>query len=166
VRVYLPATIPLLKQWLAAGQASAAGPAFAVTPALREWYFEADLDELEHAAQSAAATGALRLLAADPGAPPRRIVVATDIDEGSVTPAPDGGRAAVTLSAPVPQSRWGSALVDVADAADAVRAGAASVTAADAGDDDAQFDVDEADSHELGWYAVQELRYLVEEDTG
>jgi len=166
LRVYVPATVPLLAQWLAAGQATATAPAFAVTPTLREWYYEADIDELEHAAQSAAAVGALRLLAADPAAPSRRIVIAADLDEGGWSPDPDSGRAAVRLAGPVPMARWGSALVDDAGAADVVRSAAAQVLAADAGDEDAQFEVDEAESYELGWYAVQELRYLVEEGDG
>jgi hypothetical protein len=36
----------------------------------------------------------------------------------------------------------------------------AGLDAAARGDDDAQFALDEAQAHELGWYAVQELRYL------
>jgi hypothetical protein len=41
VRVYLPATLPLLRSWLDAGRATGA-TAYAVTPALREWYREAN----------------------------------------------------------------------------------------------------------------------------
>lgn len=165
MRVYLPATLPRLAGWLEANQAQldAAGPgrlAFSVTPALREAYRDADLDELEHAAQLAAAAGALELLAADPGAPPRRLVVAADLDDSEVSPAPDLGRAAVTVTGAVPVARWASALVDAPDAAAAVVAAIGSIDAARAGDDDARFALDEAESHELGWYAVQELRYL------
>lgn len=163
MRVYLAATIPLLAQWLGAGEASPETAAFAVTPALREWYFEADIDELEHAAALAAGVGALRLLAADPSALARRVVIAADLDDAAIRPDPDAGRAAVRLAGPVPIKRWGSGLVDATDAAAVVRAAASAVVAADAGDDDAQFAVDEAQAHDLGWYGVQELRHLVGE---
>ncbi|MBV9872781.1 MAG: hypothetical protein JO214_19370 [Frankiaceae bacterium] len=162
MRVYLPATLPLLRQWLVADAAAVSGPAFAVTPELREWYFEADLEELEHAAQTAAATEALRLIAADPAAAPRRIVIAADVDDGAVSPDPTAGRAAVAVSGPIPRARWGSALVDDETAAPVVRSGAARITAADAGDADAQFEVDEVEAHELGWYAVQELQVFAQ----
>jgi hypothetical protein len=167
VRLYLPATLPRLARWLEAGEAGldADGPgdlAFAVTPALREWYYEADLDELEHVAQLAAAAGALELLAADPAAPRRRLVIAADVDEVLISPAPGRGRAAVTTGVTIPRKRWSSALVDDLDAAGAVEAAVANLAAASAGDDDAQFAVDEAQAHELGWYAVQELRYLLD----
>jgi hypothetical protein len=167
VRVYLPATLPLLTQWLAAGEATMAATApgdlgYAVTPTLREWYREADLDELEHAAQLAAAAGSLELLAADPAAPPRRIVVAADVEDSAVSPAPERGRACVRVAGPVAVARWGSGLVDDDGAAAVVEPAAQAVAAAAAGDDDAQFMLDEADAHELGWYAVQELRRLAE----
>jgi hypothetical protein len=167
VRVYLAATLPLLAEWLTAGEATLAeiGPgsvAYAVTPGLREWYREADLDELEHAAQVAASVGALELLAAQPQAPRRRVVVAADVAEGGGTPAaPDLRRAAIRLAGPVPVSGWGSALVDDAAAGPVVEAAVASLAAAAGGDDDAQFALDEAEAYELGWYAVQELRDLL-----
>lgn len=44
----------------------------------------------------------------------------------------------------------------------AVAAAADAVVAAELGSDDAQFVVDEADGHELMWYAAQELDALVE----
>jgi uncharacterized protein DUF6912 len=165
MRVYLPATLPRLAGWLGAGQAEldAVGPgavAFMVTASLREWYYDADLDELEHAAQLAAAEAALALLAADPAAARRRVVIAADADEVTVTPLAGQGRAAVAISVPVPVARWASALVDDPGSAPAVEAAVRSLDAARAGDDDAQFVVAEAEAHELGWYAVQELRYL------
>jgi hypothetical protein len=170
VRVYLPATLPLLAQWLAAGEAVPAAiiaggdaadtPAYAVTPVLREWYFDGDAEELEHAAQRAAAHGSLALLALDSQAPRRRAVLAVDVDDADARPAPTLGRAAVTLAGPVPRSRWASALLDEAETADVVAAAITALGPAAAGDGDAQFDLDEADAHDLGWYAVQELPHL------
>jgi hypothetical protein len=167
VRVYLPATVPLLTMWLAAGQImpvdgepGTESVAYAVTPTLRESYFEADLDELEHAAQIAASIGSLELLAADPVAPRRRVVVAVEVGDHFVTPDPLRGRAVVRLVGAVPIANWASALVDDPAADDVVEAAIAGLQQAAAGDEDAQFAIDEAEAHELGWYAVQELRHL------
>ena len=52
--------------------------------------------------------------------------------------------------------------VDGPDAEDAVRAAAEVVDAADLGDPDAEFALGEAEDHELAWYAVQELPFLLE----
>jgi hypothetical protein len=161
VRVYLPATLPMLEGWLAADSAEPGAKAYAVTPALREWYREADLDELEAAAQVAASVGSLELLAADPQAPRRRVVVAVEVSDSAVEPVVALGRSAVTLAAPIPFGRWASALVDGPDAVAVVSAAIASLPRAAGGDPEAQFDLDEAEGHELGWYAVQELRFLV-----
>jgi hypothetical protein len=43
-----------------------------------------------------------------------------------------------------------------------VRGAVEALPAADAGDEDAKFTVDGAEGHELGWYATQELSYLVQ----
>jgi hypothetical protein len=155
VRVYLPATLPQLRAWRDAGVASA-DAAYAVTPSLREWYRDGDAEELEYAATLAAATAALSLLAADPSAPRRRVVLAADVPDAEARPAADE-RAGVRLAAPVPLAQWASALVDDADASDTVAAGVAALDAAAAGDPDAEFALDEAAARELGWYAVQEL---------
>jgi hypothetical protein len=87
MRVYLPATLPALA---AALEAAEIGPApmqaFTVTPALREWYAQADLEELEYAALNHAARASLWLLLANPDAPGRRVVLAADV------PAEQAGR--------------------------------------------------------------------------
>jgi hypothetical protein len=135
---------------------------YAVTPALREWYVEGDLEELEYAATSAAARASLRMVG---DGVPRRVVLAAELPEAQVHPSGtpvDEDRAAVRLEAPVALSLVESALVDDPDAADDVRAAVAALPAADAGDDDATFVVDGAEDHELGWYAAQELAVLVE----
>jgi hypothetical protein len=160
VRVYLPATLPLLAAWLDAGEAVAT-TAYAVTPTLREWYHEADLDELEHAAQVDASVGSLSLLAADPAAPRRRVVLAVEADDSAIRPATEHGRAVVTVNGPLPLAKWASALIDDPEVAAVVTAAIAALVPAAAGDDDAQFALDEAEAHELGWHGVQELRYLV-----
>jgi hypothetical protein len=165
MRVYLPATLPILEHWLAAGEAAPADGGtvalvYAVTPSLRESYHDADLDELEYAAQVDASVGSLRLLAAQPGGEPRRVVVAADVDDVLVTPDGQQGRAAARLAGSVPVARWASALVDGPDTADVVAAAVAALPSAGSGDDDAQFALDEAEACELAWYAVQELPQL------
>jgi hypothetical protein len=162
MRVYLPTTLTALACLLRTG---AIGPApvrgFAVTPALREWYASGDLEELEYVAMAHAARASLRLLADDPQAPRRRVVLAADVADGQI--GHDGGFDEPTLvevRAPVTVDQIVSAHVDdllaVADIAEA----AAALPAAGQGDDDAQFAVDGAEGHELLWYASQELGFL------
>ena len=159
MRVYLAATLPLLQQWLAAGQAPP-GAAQAVTPSLREWYREGSEEEMEYVAQLAAGRAALDLLDADPDARRLRVVVAADVADLDVAPDPDSGRSAVVVGVPLPTTSWASALIDEEDAESIVSAAVAALGAAVAGDDDAMFALDEAASRELGWYAVQELSQL------
>jgi uncharacterized protein DUF6912 len=159
VRVYLPATLPLLRRWLDAGQAPP-GRAFAVTPSLREWYREGDQEEMEYVAQLAAGRAALDLLDADTAARRLRVIVAADVADPDVAVDSSAGRSAVVVGAPVPVSAWASALVDEEDAEAVVSAAVTALGAAAAGDDDAAFALDEAASFELGWYAVQELPHL------
>ncbi|MBL0781655.1 hypothetical protein G6541_33145, partial [Streptomyces albidoflavus] len=90
MRVYVPLTLPALAQAHRAGELGP-GPltAYAVTPGLREWYVSDDIEELEYAALTRAAHGSLRLLAADPDAVRKRVVVAVDIADGAVHANPD-----------------------------------------------------------------------------
>lgn len=181
MRVYLPSTPAGLAAVLAAREAGPAPlRAYAVTPALREWYAGGDLEELEYAAMTAAARASLRLLAADlaadsaaphgpaaDGPGPRRVVLAAEMPDavvrwasGDAALGDDGERALAEVTAPVPWKRIASGHVDDAAAAVDVRAAALALAAADAGDDDARFTVDGAEGHELLWYATQELADL------
>jgi len=166
MRVFLAATLSALAQALKAGQVgdgSGPLPGFAVTPALREAYASGDTEELEYAAMTEAARASLRLLAGDPAAPSRRVVLAAEIPAEQVSWDPrDGEPARVVIRTPVTVDLVASAHVDGADAGADVRRAAAALPAADAGDEDAQFTVDGAEGHELGWYAAQELSYLAE----
>jgi hypothetical protein len=161
MRVYLPATLPLLREWLDAASASPLGVAYGVTPALREWYREGDIDELEHSASLLAAAVSLDLLAADPAAASRRVVLAVDVDDAQVTPDQDE-RGALRLTEPIPLKRWGSALIDEADAPAAVQTAVAVLRDRSASVDDVEFAVGAAEDVDLGWHAVQELRYLLD----
>ncbi|MGH8893843.1 MAG: DUF6912 family protein, partial [Actinomycetes bacterium] len=99
MRVYVPLTLPALAAALETGVIESP-VAYAVTPALREWYTEGDQEELEYTATTVAARMSLRRLAGLPGAP-RRVVVAADVPDAGARPAPDIDRAAVRLSDPV-----------------------------------------------------------------
>jgi hypothetical protein len=134
---------------------------YAVTPALREWYSSGDIDELEYVAMMHAARESLRLLAADPEAPRRRVVLAVDVADPSIVA--DSGfdePGLVRINRPVLIRDVASGLVDDDDAAPDLADAIAALPNADAGDEDAQFVVDGADGHELQWYATQELADL------
>lgn len=168
MRIYLPTTLPGLAVFARCGVVEPAPvDAFAVTPALREWYFHGDLEELEYAAMTAAARQSLRLLAEaspeDTDVPPRRVVVAADVPDADVAPSgqPDSEPAAVRVSAAVPFTSVVSAHVDDVHAEPDVAAAVRALPEADAGDDDAAFTVEGAEAHELAWYAVQEIPDLV-----
>ncbi|MCU1590686.1 MAG: hypothetical protein JWP11_1942 [Frankiales bacterium] len=137
-------------------------PGFAVTGALREWYAEGDQDELEYAALTLAARASLRLLDVDPDAPPRRVVVVADVADPAVIPAPALDRGAVTVGATVRLADVRSLHVDDPDAEPDVRAAVEAVIAADLGSEEAVFVMEQAEGHELQWYATQELGPLLE----
>ncbi|MEV0642989.1 hypothetical protein AB0I77_50440 [Streptomyces sp. NPDC050619] len=167
MRVYVPLTLPGLAEAYKTGLLGT-GPfvAYAVTPALREWYLSDDIEELEYAALNRAALASLRLLAADAGATRRRVVVAADVPEGAAIADPDRALDPVVLgevrvAGDVPLAKAASVHVDSDDAEADVTAAAEALEAADGGDDDAQFVVDGAEDHELLWFATQEISKLV-----
>ncbi|WIM97389.1 hypothetical protein ACTOB_000903 [Actinoplanes oblitus] len=163
VRVYMPATLPMLAALRADGRlGDAAMEAHAVTPALREWYAEGDEEELEYVAFTRAAQGALQLLRHDSSAPRRRVVVSADVPADTlVREDVELGSSTVRLPEPVRIAQVASIHVDGAEAMEAVAAAAEVVEEALAGDPDAQFTVDGAEDHELEWYAVSELDELI-----
>jgi hypothetical protein len=167
MRVYVPLTLPALAEAHKTGELGS-GPfvAYAVTPALREWYVSEDVEELEYAALGQAALASLRRLAADPGAARRRVVVAVDVPDGAASAGRDRGPepsvpGEVTVASSVPLAKAAAVHVDADDAEQDVAAAAQALAAADGGDDDAQSVVDGADDHELLWYATQEIPSLV-----
>ncbi len=157
MRVYLPTTLSALQALQQKGF-SAPVPAHAVTPELREWYADGDADELEYAAADEAAEASLRLLAADPGAVRRRVVVAADVPDAAVrVVGGDASRSAVVVGVDVARGDVASLHIDDGVATPDVARAADAVPAADGGDDDARFAVDGAAGHELLWYDVSEL---------
>ena len=165
MRVYIPATWPMLRKLVAGGRFDpVGGTAFALTPRLRESYVAGDEEELEYAAMNEAARASLRLLAVEFGlgedsTPARRVVVSADLD---VTLRPDLDDGAVRIRGPVDLSAIAAVHVDSEEAEYAVRKAAGAVDAADLGDLDAEFLVGEAEDHELAWYDPAEVAFLGE----
>jgi hypothetical protein len=165
MRVYLPSTLAGLRALLDQGSLGEPPlPAYAVTGALREWYAEGDEEELEYAALMLAARGSVRLLdralLLQPGLAPRRVVVVAEV--AAVEPAPDVDRAAVRVLEPVPLRLVQAVHVDGAEAEADVRSAAEALVEADLGSENALFVVDQAEGHELQWYATQEIGPLLE----
>jgi len=167
MRVYVPLTLPGLAEAYKTGELGP-GPlvACAVTPALREWYASEDIEELEYAALNQAALASLRLVALDPGAPRRRVVVAVDVPDGAaaggsgpgLAPGPPGE---VRVAGTVALARAAAVHVDADDAETDVTAAVEALGAADRGDDGARLVVDGAEEHELLWFATQEIPSLL-----
>ncbi|MGK5173347.1 hypothetical protein MY526_23060 [Geodermatophilus sp. CPCC 205761] len=168
MRVYLPATTSVLRTLVDDGRLAGPHTAFAVTPGLREFYAVsdagADVEELEYAALLTAARASLRLIDVDPTAARRRVVVAADVPDSAVSDVenPDADRGAVRVTADLALRDVASAHIDGADAEDDVRAAVGVVLEADLGSEEAQFAVDQAEGHELAWYATQEIGAVVE----
>ena len=160
MRVFVPGTLRLLRALREDGLPAPLA-AHAVTGALREWYVEGDGEELEYAASSEAAAASLRLLAVDPEAPPRRVVMAAELPDEQVRPVAGSARSAVVVGVDLTADRVVSIHVDDEEAAADVAAAARSVPAADAGEEQAQLTVEDAEGHELLWYDVTELDDLL-----
>jgi hypothetical protein len=159
MRVYLPATLPVLAAVVAPGSLRelAGGSGLAVTPGMREWYASGDTEELEYVALTLAAAASVRLIGADPAAARRRVVIAADVDDDAIRITEDGTRASrgrVEITRPIPLSRVAAVHIDDAAAADAVAAAAL--------DPDDDLAGEEAADIELLWYATQEIDDLVQ----
>jgi hypothetical protein len=165
VRIYVPATLPMLRRLVAeAALRPIGGTAFAVTPALREAYTTDDDEELEYIAMRDAARACLRLLSIESDADQpgwhRRAVVAADVDEYTVRPDLDD--AVVRVLDEIPGLRVAAVHIDEPDAEYAVSEAAKVVDRADLGDPDAEFVLGSAEDYELAWYQPGELPFLLE----
>lgn len=152
MRVYLPSTLPRIRELVASGTVAPAPlQGFAVTEALRS-SLEGDEEELEYEAFTAAANVSLTLLEEDPDAPRRRVVLAVEITDTVVDldPMGDLGPAGVTVNTQIPWKRVAAAHVDESlvepAVVDALRTG----------------DADSLEEYDLLWFATQELRYIEE----
>jgi hypothetical protein len=162
VRVYVPATSTVLARLVSDGMLSSTPlTAFAVTPGLREWYVDDDIEELEYAASAEAARASLRLISTDPAAARRRVVIAADVPDASVTVRDDLDRGVVRVDAMIELSACASVHADDAEAEQAVAAASQVIDLADLGDEAAEDIVGDAEGFELSWYATQEIDDLL-----
>jgi hypothetical protein len=137
VRVYVPATLTLLARYVEEGGVGPAPVAArAVTTWLRQAWPEGDEEEWEYAALSAAADDAAGLLG--PEDPPRRVVLAADVDDVVV----QEGSSAVHVDSAFPMTVVRAVHVDTDDL-----------------DRAASYDPDR--QGDLAWYAVQEIPDLL-----
>lgn len=152
MHVFLPGTVPALAALLDEGRLEGE-PLTAFTAAPGPG---GDSEEAEYEAMCAAAEESLRLLAADPSAPRRRVVLTAEMPDHIVEHEARHGDdvARVSVRASIPYKKLRALHVDderaVADVSKAVE---------DPGSD-------AADDHELLWFAVQEIRYVVEDSRG
>jgi hypothetical protein len=189
MRIYLPATLPMLRQAVETGSfRPVGGLGFAATRGLAAEYPGADTEDLEYLAMHDAALASLRLIAAG-GADPVRVVLAVDDDAAEsggvdraaadrpgadrVSPAESDGagrpvaergdldRAVVTMDGAVRWDSVASVHLDGGDVAPVIRAAGEAVDAADLGDLDAAVVVGEAEDIDLAWYAPSEIGYLL-----
>ncbi|WP_020390299.1 DUF6912 family protein [Kribbella catacumbae] len=164
MRVYIPSTIPLLDAACHTGEFGPAPQlAYAVTPALREWFAASDDEELEYAALAQAARASIGLLAADPKAPRKRVVVACEV---AAVPPADGsvqlGDARLELHVVIPWTAVAAVHLDGDDAVEVVRQAAelwevAQGDTANPAHEDAVFALDSCEGEDLLWYATQEI---------
>lgn len=181
MRIYLPATLPMLRKAVESGSfRPVGGLGFAVTEGLAEEYPAADTEDLEYLAMHDAALASLRLIAAG-GADPVRVVLAVDDDAAepgaadhraeadgevvgrAVAERGDLDRAVVTVDGAV---QWGSVAsvhLDGGDVAPVIRAAGDAIDAADLGDMNAAVVVGDAEDIDLAWYAPSEIGYLLTE---
>lgn len=160
MRVYVPSTHAGLRE-LAGSGGLGPGPlvGYAVTGSLRESYAEGDEEELEYVAMTAAARAALTLLAREPDEPPRRVVVAVDVDEA--VPNADLGPAGVELPHVVSMRDVAALHTDTDDAADDVTAAVEVLRRGGPRDPDEEFLLDAPEGYELAWFATQEIGDLL-----
>ncbi len=164
MRVYVPATFGMLGELLSDGAVvPRRGWAFAVTPALRDFYVEGDDEELADIAFDEASRASLRLLSAYDGEfPHRRVVIAADVADDGVELKSDMGEAVVALSGDLSRDDIAAIHVDVEAAEQPVEKAIAAVDAADLGDEDAELTVGDCLERPLAWYDAAELPMLVD----
>jgi hypothetical protein len=135
-------------------------PAHAVTGAVREWYVEGNLEEVAYSAMIDAAEASLHLLALAPQVPRRRVVVALDVPEELVKPGGEH-RSSVRLTGPVELSKVVSVHVDEVESEATIVAAVDALASAAGGDEDARFQLDEAEACDLLWYDISEIDDLL-----
>lgn len=156
MRLYVPATSILVEKLILDGEIPVTH-GFAVTSALRDWYEADDEEELEYLAAAAAARQSMALLSLDQTAQRRRAVLALEVPTIVESTSADRDRSAVEVGPHIKMDQVDSILVDSIDAeADIV----AALAVWEKSDEDAHFAREQAMSHELLWFARQEIPFI------
>ncbi|WJZ01922.1 DUF6912 family protein [Corynebacterium freiburgense] len=164
MRVYIPATFPMLGELHDAGVLNVrSGWGFAVTPALRDFYISGDEDEIAHSAFDDAARASIRLLQIGVDAfPHRRVVVSVEVPDAQVVLEPEMGESVVKLSpAQIGLDQVAAIHVDIEENEAATARAIELIDAADLGDEDAELQVGDALDNLMAWYDPIELPLLV-----
>lgn len=156
MRIFIPATGNLLATWVVADALTGLTTGHAATPALRREYGTGtDEEELEYVALVEAGLSSLTLLAEDPAAECKRVVLALELDMAVAPRTGQGYLSVVQIARTAPLDRVVSVHVDDDDAVPAVRTAAAAL----AGDSpEADELVDEVAEFEMMWFDATELR--------
>ena len=166
MRVYLPATFSMLMDLNDQSVVTARrGWAFAVTPALREFYTAGEEEEFEAVAFDDAAEASIRLLAVGDQErfPHRRVVISADVEDSAATLTPDMGEAVVKLEPAQIELRQVAAVhVDVEESEQATAKAIEAIDASDLGDEDAELIVGDAQDNYLAFYHPDELPFLID----
>jgi predicted TIM-barrel enzyme len=161
MRVFVPVVQTELRELVASGGLGPSPlPGYAVTGELRESYAEGDEEELEYVAMTVAARTSLQLLArSEEENPPRRMVVAVEVDDAF----PVGGHhpAAVEVPSAVPLRQVAAVHADTEEAGHDVTAAVTMLRAGGPRDSDEEFLLDACEGHELAWFATQEIGDLL-----
>ncbi|MDN5581667.1 MULTISPECIES: DUF6912 family protein [unclassified Corynebacterium] len=166
MRVFIPATFDMLGGLARDGQMPVrSGVAFALTPALREYYTAGDDEEMSYAAFLEAARASLRLLGIgdEERFPHRRVVVSVDLEDAAASPEPDKGESVVRLDPSLVSVEQLAAIhVDDEGNEPATAAAIEIVDAADLGDEDAEITLGDCEDNLMSWYDARELGVLVD----
>lgn len=166
MRVYIPATFSMVENLAETGSVSArSGWAFAVTPALTEFFTSGDEEEIADVAFTEASRASIRLLTIGDQEwfPYRRVVISADVPDNQVTSTPDNGEAVVKLSpAQVSLDQVAAIHVDTEANEEATAKAVELIDAADLGDEDAELAVGDAEDNFLAWYDPSEINALTQ----
>ena len=166
MRIYVPAIFSDLQKLAQDGEMPLrSSTAFALTPAVRDYFISDDEEELSYVAYIDAARASLRLLAIgdEERFPNRRVVLTFDIDDSRIAYDPAMGEATVKVDPPtLERKELASIHIDLEHAEQATEAAKRIIDDADLGDDDAEHLLGDCEDNDLAWYDPSELAFIVE----
>lgn len=171
MRIYIPATFTMLREFAAvqALELIPPGYAFSAAEACKGDYSADEIELIEHGAFVDASEASIRLLKADEEEnketeyPYRRVVISADIPETQATVHPDLGISVVSLDpAKLELKDCVCVHIDIAESEAANAKAIDAISAADLGDEDAEFIVGDALDNLMAWYDISELPAIMD----